>query len=454
MRLIQTGVEGRVRRLAKQPPSTEQPSPLTSAKPSAEEGQAIIGPPLLSETGILDPHSSPPAARLRITFLAVIPSPYMVDLFDAMYQDPRFHLRVHYLEKPAAAAPGVYWEEKPLPPYASVLPGASFSFCGARIHVNRGLFQVLVRDQPDLVVVLGYQSITYQLAMYWLSIQRIPWVFWGEIPGFVKRRLFGGMLRWLALRPVARLPDGIAAIGSRAAAVYLKITKRRRPVWNIPYYSRTDALLDIARLTPPTACPSGRAEAHFLFCGQIIGRKGVDLLLRAFCQVAKEHQNIQLTLVGEGPLRASLAASVPEAIRQRVKWAGFKEVDELARYFGSANVFVLPSLHDGWGVVINQAVSAGMAVIASDAVGAGADLVADRVNGIIFPSQDEQALTAALRFFADHPEAIAEFGRVSRERARLLSPNHGAERWYQFSQSLLRRRRGARGEAHHVSGTR
>ena len=160
--------------------------------------------------------------------------------------------------------------------------------------------------------------------------------------------------------------------------------------------------------------------------------------MRSFCRLAQENKDVRLTLAGDGPLREALAASVPEAIRQRVTWTGFKEVEELLPYFAQTNVFVLASLHDGWGVVINQAVSAGQAVIASDAVGAAVDLVEHGVNGLIFPAQDENALTAALRYFSEHPEAIPRFGRIARERGRLLSPRHGAERWYCFSKKILK----------------
>jgi glycosyltransferase involved in cell wall biosynthesis len=364
-----------------------------------------------------------------------MPAPYMMDLFDAIHQDPRICLTVYFLERPAVAAPGVYWREKALPSYSSVLPGGWFFFIRARVHLNTGLFAALDKDRPDVVVVLGYSSITFQLAMYGLWLKRIPWIFWGEVPGFERRGVFGGILRWLALRPVACLADGIAGIGLRAAAVYATLTKHVRPVWNIPYYCRNDALLNIERDSNAM-----KGSVHFLFCGQIVSRKGVDLLVKSFCLLAQEHKDVRLTIVGDGPLRESLIASVPEAIRPRVTWAGFKEADELPPFFAQANVFVLPSLHDGWGVVINQAISAGMPVIASDAVGAAADLVSDGANGIIFPNQNEEALTAALRFFTDHPDCIHRFGKISRARAHDFCPEQGADRWYRFCQSILDRR--------------
>jgi glycosyltransferase involved in cell wall biosynthesis len=371
---------------------------------------------------------------LRLTFLAVMPAPYMMDLFEAIHQDSRFRLTVHFLEKPAVAAPGVYWKERPLPSYASVLPGGWFYFVRARIHLNAGLFEALEKDRPDVVVVMGYSSLTYQYAMYGLWVKRLPWIFWGEVPGFERRGFLGGVLRWLALRPVACLTHGIAAIGSRAASAYARLGKQARPVWNIPYYCRIDSLLQIERHANGTT-----AVPHFLYCGQLVPRKGVDLLVRAFCRLAQDHHDARLTLVGGGPLRESLVAMIPEAIRPRVNFAGFKEAHELPTYFAQANVFVLPSLHDGWGVVVNQAVGAGMAVIASDAVGAAVDLVADHENGLIFPSENEAELEASLRFFAEHPDCIHRFGAVSRARAQELDPKQGAERWYRFCHTILKR---------------
>jgi glycosyltransferase involved in cell wall biosynthesis len=379
---------------------------------------------------------------LRVTFLAVMPAPYMMDLFEAIHRDPRFALSVLFLERPAVAAPGVYWQEKPIPSYASVLPGGWFFFSRARVHINTGLFSALDGSRPDIVVVLGYSSLTCQLAMYWLSAQRIPWVFWGEVPGFEKRGILGATLRWLALRPVARMANGIAAIGKRAADAYSKLAYKKTPIRNIPYYCQVDRLLRIER-----ASESSDDDAHFLFCGQIVNRKGVELLVRSFCRVANKHAKVRLTLVGDGPLRATLTEYVPQAIRDRVNWVGFKEADELAPYFAAANVFVLPSLHDGWGVVVNQAVSAGMAVIASDAVGAAIDLVAHGGNGLIFRSESEQELTTALSFFAENPKLIRQFGEQSRARGHELRPEHGADQWYDFCRRVIDGRCSLRSQA-------
>jgi glycosyltransferase involved in cell wall biosynthesis len=299
------------------------------------------------------------------------------------------------------------------------------------VHVNRGLFRAFKESRPDLVVVLGYSSLTCQLAMYWLSFKRIPWVFWGEIPGFERRGVFGRLMRRVALFPVAWLSWGIAAIGHRARDAYAKLAGSSKPTANIPYFCRNRELLQIQR--DPESDPTPR----FLYCGQMVVRKGVDLLIQAFCKVARAFPEVALTMVGDGPLRRQLENEVPAELQSRVRWEGFREPEELPRYFAVCNVFVLPSLHDGWGVVINQAVSAGMAVIVSDAVGAGVDLVVDRVNGLIVESNSGPALENALSYFAQNPQIIGQYGQESRFQGERMTPEAGAERWHEFAMQVL-----------------
>ena len=162
-------------------------------------------------------------------------------------------------------------------------------------------------------------------------------------------------------------------------------------------------------------------------------------LLEAFLNLADEFPQADLMLVGEGPLRESLAAKVPARLKDRVIFAGFQPVDDLPTFFGQADLFVLPSLHDGWGVVVDQAIAAGLPIICSSAVGAAADLVSAQ-NGSVVPPADVPALSAALRrLFADRALRIA-FGEHSRAVAQDHLPSRGADRWVELAERVLARR--------------
>jgi glycosyltransferase involved in cell wall biosynthesis len=371
---------------------------------------------------------------LRVTFLTVMPSPYMRDLFEAFNNDPRFRLRVKYLEGDAVAAPGTYWKERPLPEYATVLSGRWYRFWGARVHVNSEVVKSLHADRPDLVVVAGYNALSSQIAMWWLRLARIPWIFWGEIPGFEKRGFLARSLRWLAQRPAVCLSSAVAGIGTKAVQVYRKMVSQSRPVWNIPY------CCDLERFNPHRTSVSRGKGLRFLYCGQLVPRKGVDLLVRSFVRIADAHKTATLTLVGAGPMQKELIAMIPERMRSRICFAGFREVDDLPQFFADSDVFVLPSRHDGWGLVINQAIGAGLPIIASSAVGAAVDLVRDGENGIIFPSGDEESLTKAMRSIAESPDRIREWGKRSLDQAVRITPGRMVDRWYELCRWVVERR--------------
>jgi glycosyltransferase involved in cell wall biosynthesis len=130
--------------------------------------------------------------------------------------------------------------------------------------------------------------------------------------------------------------------------------------------------------------------------------------------------------------------SLNSEVRSRIEYLGFQPPDELPKFFGQADVFVLPSRYDGWGVVINQAVAAGLPVICSDQVGAGFDLVDEGVNGSKFSAGDEEGLFQAMRHFVDHPEILTPWGEASRLKARSWTPVIAAEKWANAMEEVIR----------------
>jgi glycosyltransferase involved in cell wall biosynthesis len=97
-----------------------------------------------------------------------------------------------------------------------------------------------------------------------------------------------------------------------------------------------------------------------------------------------------------------------------VRFLGFRNQQELPLLYAMADLLVLPSIREPWGLVVNEAMAAGCAILASDRVGAAKDLVRDGVNGAVFPAGSVPALAEALeRLFADS-NRLAEMGRQSR----------------------------------------
>ncbi len=381
-----------------------------------------------------EPAAGAPGRALRATFLTPTPSPYMMDLFAAMARDGRIAPRVLYLEK---HAPAFAWDDPDLPAHSEILPGGWVQVLGARVHANPGAIARVRASRPDVVVVAGYSGLTNQAVMWWLKATRTPWVFYGEIPGYQQRGRVGSALRAVARWPAVKWSSGIAAVGSRAADAYRALAARGRPVANIPYFC--DMATFVAARKPPRTDPN--APLRILYCGQLVHRKGVDLLVRAFVRLAERDENVRLKLVGDGELRADLVGAIPEGVRARVEFTGFLQVNELAAQFAGADVFVLPSRHDGWGVVVNQALAAGLPIICSDAVGAAVDLVAPGENGTIVPAGDEDALYNTFVDFAADREKLLRFAERSRAAADDWTPERGVDRWYDLFRTVVHRNR-------------
>jgi glycosyltransferase involved in cell wall biosynthesis len=342
--------------------------------------------------------------KWRVAFLSVVPSPYQRDLFRALAARPEVELEVFYLER---AAPDSPWPEAPLAPFEKVLPGFWLNLGGARVHLNRHLPDP---RQFELVVLNTLMSVTAQLLLRG-ALRRSPWIFWGE-----KLARKGGWHDWLSA-PLHRAA-AIAAIGSAAQCDYRARFPGPRS-FCIPYHCDLDPFLAAPR--PPR--PNG--DVTFLMCGQMIARKGVDLLIEAFTRIDQS----RLLLVGREAELPGLLASLSPDVRKRIEYAGFQPPEKLPELFARADVFVLPSRYDGWGVVVNQALGAGLPIICSDAVGAAHDLVDDEVNGMKFPCGDVVALTRMMQRLIDQPELIERWGRASRAKAPAWRPEAGAAKW-------------------------
>ena len=351
-------------------------------------------------------------AKRRILFMTVIPSPYQRQLFERLWNAQDFDVKVLYY---AMGAHDRQWQHPDLAGFETVMPGRALRWLGGTAYFNPGVLRWLSDANADVVVISDYSALTAQMAMRALGLRGKPWVFWGEVPGFNQRSSVGSFMRRRLQAPLATA-KAIAAIGKKAVAAYEALFPAKA-VFNIPYF---------CDLAPYQEARRARRDArdgsvHILFSGQLIARKGCDVLVEAFSKVAAKHAQARLVMLGGGPERPALEGMVPDALRDRVIFLGHREPHEIPEIFASADVFCLPSRHDGWGVVVNEAIGAGLPIVVSDAVGAGHDLVRHGVNGYLTRTGDHEHLAEALDRIVGDATLRARLGSRRRRIAMALS---------------------------------
>jgi glycosyltransferase involved in cell wall biosynthesis len=164
---------------------------------------------------------------------------------------------------------------------------------------------------------------------------------------------------------------------------------------------------------PPPAPSPGRPRLAVV--GRLVPIKGHDVLLRALATAREHVPELTLEIAGEGPLEAELRGTVRRlGLGDAVTFLG--RVPEPAQVFERAEVVVVPSFGEGFGMVALDALERGRPVIAS-AVGGLPEIVADGRTGLLVPPGDAAALAAAIRELADDPPRAAAIGAAGRERA-------------------------------------
>ena len=145
-----------------------------------------------------------------------------------------------------------------------------------------------------------------------------------------------------------------------------------------------------------------------LTIGQFIPRKGFDILLHAW---AKVRSDATLLIIGGGDDRPLYEQIIGEEKLTNVKLLDFMQKSELYRYYKAADIFVLPTREDIWGLVVNEAMGQGLPVIATDKCNAGLEMVEEGKNGFIVPVGDVEMLARRLDELLENPSetrAMAE----------------------------------------------
>ena len=200
--------------------------------------------------------------------------------------------------------------------------------------------------------------------------------------------------------------DGYLIVGDQARDYLLHYGASADRCFSAPhsvdngFFSERAAALMPRRGQIRDECGVHHEAVVFLFAGRFIERKRADLFLRAVQRAASRNRKVVGLLVGDGPDRALLQQQAPHLVAS-VRFAGFLNQSEIVRAYAAADVLVVPSTWETWGLVVNEAMACGLPAIVSDGVACAGDLVVDRETGEVFARGDEDALVESMLRLSD-----------------------------------------------------
>ncbi len=228
---------------------------------------------------------------------------------------------------------------------------------------------------------------------------------------------------WWARRTLRRLLHRADVITACSAH-----TLREAEEWyGSPLGARASVLhngVDVADFTSADVTPARPADPPYVFAlGRHVRQKGFDLLLEAFASLAERPAFVhRLVIAGDGPERAALEHQARAlGIAERVDFPGATDRADTAALFRGADVFVLPSRHEPFGIVVLEALAAGAPVVATDVGGVAEFLPDTPLTRLAVPDQPA-TLAAAV-------EAILSLRDRSLDRVPAVADTLAAHSW-------------------------
>jgi glycosyltransferase involved in cell wall biosynthesis len=383
-----------------------------------------------------------PDRPYRLLLVSTHAVQYASPVFREMAEHPRLEIQVAYCSLQGAEGGidkdfgrVVKWDVPLLDGYPWVqVPNHSLHPGLGRFFglVNTGLWRMIRRGQYDAILVYtGYRYLSFWIALAAAKLTGTPILFGTDAATLDPRSGGGWKLRmkrrfWPLLFGMA---DQVIVPSTPTQEMIRSLGVPRERISLTPYVVDNDwwrdqaARIDRGKVRDAWHMPQGATVV--LFCAKLQPWKRPMDLLQAFAKM--NSLDCFLVYAGDGQLHDDLRCKAEKlGVAERVRFLGFVNQSQLPSVYRASDLLVLPSEHEPFGVVVNEAMLCGCAVGVSNRVGAGPDLIRPE-NGFVFPCGDVDALTDQLRSATKNKELLQRMGEASQRRMETWSPRENIQ---------------------------
>ncbi len=315
-------------------------------------------------------------------------------------------LAYHYLA-PIARHPDVsrLWIVRPQRSLYGDIPKSEYVLAPARFRIWRfvQMIRICLRlgGRKEVRAFVSFNPFPYGFIAYIAARRHNKPIHFGFIGSDWYRHATGILGPFLL--PVVKKARFITATGERMRAEMIERGLDSQKVHALLHCIDLDRLL----VNNP-----GNAKYACVYVGELIERKRVDLILRAFAKVKNSHPDARLCIVGDGPLKGNLREQARRSgIEEAVDFVGF--TFDVRPYLADSKIILIASDMEGFPFSMIEGICAGLVPV-STPVGTIPDLVVDGENGLLFPRGDAEALADCVNRLLD------EQGLYEKLRAKAL----------------------------------
>lgn len=342
----------------------------------------------------------------RILYITNIPAPYTIEFFNELGKS--FNLTVVFEEKNSAER-DQSWE-------SFKATGFKFSIIEEKKSVNpfrfpAGIKRLLNEREYDIYIVGNYSSFTGMATIEWLRRKKLPYAIHAD-GGIVGEESF---LRYYIKRHFIQNASLYFSSGHITTGYFMHYGARKERVFEYPFSSvrlnqiRQDT--DNAKYREKIGLPAD--QKIIVSVGQIIPRKGFDVLIKAMSLVKTD---VKLYIIG-GAATPDLEALVDTLELNNVKFIEFLPFKTILDYMAAADLFVLLTREDIWGLVINEAFAMGTPIISTNKCVAAVEMIENGENGYIVESENPESAAECIDYLLKHEDLCQRIKRNNIQKA-------------------------------------
>ncbi len=259
---------------------------------------------------------------------------------------------------------------------------------------QKKIHQIISKFNPQFIIFGGYRLKYNSYINKIIKEKNIKFYYWLERLD-TSKKIKTALIK-IFFKKILPKADGIMAIGKEAEKFYKSFNHN---VINLPYSIKFENIIRDSKIK--------KKKVKFLFVGQLIKRKGINIILQLFN--LKKYSNCEMIIVGDGEYKNEVLKLCKK--NKHVKYFNFQNKNELKKIYLSSDILIFLSKFDGWGVVALEAMNYGLLIISTN--NAGVAEIIPKKNMIIDPKINK--LEKKIDFILKNNQIIRHIGKLNKQ---------------------------------------